>query len=453
MKKIFFGLLFTVPVYSYSQTGIYEPLGGGMTPSGTVFSITLDSANNELYVAGAFTSIGGLPIKHYAKWDGSTWDSIPEIASVYFGKFQYVGGELYAYYYDKLWKKISNVWTLIGTTNNQAISCLVEYNGKLIVMGAFDTINGIPLNCFAQYDGVNFTPFSNYMTWPPTGRDFWSAVVYNNDLYVGGNHVDASGNIKRLMKWDGSQWVQLGTGISGGSASVRKLTVYNNKLFVGGSFLASDGNLSNSIFSYNGSTYDPLGGGLLNGVSDMEVHNGELFIVGPCRTYSGREFSGFITFNGTDFCFYDSVDCGGSPLGTFAKLGFYNDSLIVGNPKIAYNGDTINYIGKYLGDYISEGCEMVTTEINELNTNSALDFNLYPNPTNSSITLEFETDSEKASFSIMNYSGQIVMENENLKTTKGKNEFKIDLNELSNGIYLIQVITETTSTTKKIIKN
>lgn len=87
------------------------------------------------------------------------------------------------------------------------------------------------------------------------------------------------------------------------------------------------------------------------------------------------------------------------------------------------------------------------------NTNDSQELLIYPNPTNSSITLEFETNSEKASFSIMNYSGQVVMKNEDLKTAKGKNEFKIDLNDFSNGIYLIQVQTGSAITSKKIIKN
>lgn len=121
--------------------------------------------------------------------------------------------------------------------------------------------------------------------------------------------------------------------------------------------------------------------------------------------------------------------------------------------------DTISMGGSYPGSvYFIEdvkvqklsGCDTVAG-ISDLTANNL--FNVYPNPTNSSIALAFETDSEKTSFSIMNYSGQIVKKSEDLKTTKGKNEFKIDLNDLSNGIYLIQVQTGSGIISKKIIKN
>jgi hypothetical protein len=447
MKKLIL-ILLIIPVWLHSQTGIYQPLGGG-SYNGAVWSLVVDSTDNTLYAAGSFNSLSGTVSGNMAKWNGNVWDSIQGLPNS-IDHFAFLEGKLYAYGSTSVWEKEAGTWSLIAVTNNQPVTCLVKYNGDLLIMGAFDTLNGQKFNSFARYDGTNLLPFSTY-TWPLSGRDFRTATIYNNEIYVGGQIFDSTGSIRGIMKWTGTQWVSIGTGITGTFAAVSKLLVYDNKLFVGGSFDKASGNVGNAIFSYDGANFDDLGGGLQLAVYDMIVYSNELFITGPCKAYSGREFKGFVTFNGTDFCFHDSVPCSATPWAGFSRMAFYNDSLIVGGSKFAFNGDTMNYIAKYIDDYtVSQGCEQVIG-INE--TEQPKEYlNVYPNPATRQLTIEFSlTDNKNASIALKNVLGQTVKKIDQTFLI-GINQVEIDINELPKGLYFVQLQTEKGLYSQKIVK-
>jgi hypothetical protein len=447
MKKILLIFLFILPVWLKGQTGLYQPLGGGAF-NGTISSLTVDSTDNMLYVAGSFNLLGGNVSGNMAKWDGNIWDSVHGLPNS-IDHFAFLEGELFAYGSKSVWKKTSGTWSLIATTNNQSVTCLVKYNNKLLIMGGFDTLNGQNFNSFALYDGTNLLPFSNYITW--AGRNFRTAVVYNNEVFVGGQIFDSTGTINGLMKWNGTQWVSIGTNIVGTFGGVSKLLVYDNKLFVGGSFDKASGNVGNALFSFDGTSFNDLGGGLHLAVYDMTVHDNELFIVGPCKTDTDREFKGFLSFNGNDFCFYDSVPCNTSPGQLFSRITFYNDSLIVGGANIAFNGDTMKYIAKFTGDYTTSiGCEQVIGIEEEINKNIE-SLNIYPNPASDQITIEFElTEANNTSIKLTNILGQTVWEMENVFIV-GNNKLEIDVGELPKGLYFVQLVNSSTQVTQKFI--
>lgn len=73
---------------------------------------------------------------------------------------------------------------------------------------------------------------------------------------------------------------------------------------------------------------------------------------------------------------------------------------------------------------------------------SKIDFQIYPNPT--SDYLNIKTQSNNYNFSIYNSLGQI------MNATSVEN--RIDISSLSNGIYFMKIETETTSATKRFIK-
>ncbi|MCW3071119.1 MAG: hypothetical protein JWO44_1009 [Bacteroidetes bacterium] len=438
-----------IPVWLYGQTGLYKPLGGGMY-NGTVWSLAVDSTDNTLYMAGVFNLLGGYVSDYVAKWDGTTWDSIPQLPNS-IKHFQYIDGTLYAYGDQSIWKKNAGTWTEIASvTDYNGITGIAKYNGNIVIMGSFDSLNTVPLNYFAQYDGSNLLTFSNHMIWPMYGGNFSTAVVYNNELYVGGLFTDTTGTIRNLMKWNGSQWVSIGTSIVGTFARVFKLIVYDNKLFIAGEFNKASGNVGNAIFSYDGTNFNDLGGGLQLAITDMAVQNNQLYMVGACSAYSGRQFKGFLSFNGTDFCFYDSVPCNTTPGSLFSKIIFYNDSLIVGGAKYAYNGDTINNIGIFRGDYtLSQDCEQVIGVDESEQPNSSL--NVYPNPTTDQLTIELIQMLNNPVIQIKNILGQTVYSQKD-GFIEGKTAIEINVEGLTNGIYLIQLSDEKMTISKKLLK-
>jgi len=74
----------------------------------------------------------------------------------------------------------------------------------------------------------------------------------------------------------------------------------------------------------------------------------------------------------------------------------------------------------------------------------ATDFNMYPNPVNSLLTINLN---EKATYSLLNLNGQLLT---NGTLTIGKNE--LNLSNFSNGLYFIRIKTSNGIVTKKLIK-
>jgi len=449
MKKIILVTMLIIPVWLYSQTGLYNPLGGGMY-NGTVWSLAVDSTDNTLYMAGVFNLLGGYVSDYVAKWDGTIWDSIPQLPNS-IKHFEYLDGILYAYGDESIWKKTGGVWTQIGVVNGfNPVAGIVRFNNKLLIMGAFDSLNSVPFHHFALYDGTNLLPFSNDSIWPMYEGGFYSAAVYNNELYVGGFFVDTTGELKNIMKWDGSRWASIGTKIVGTFARVYKLIVYDNKLFVAGEFNTASGNVGNAIFSFDGTNFNDLGGGLQLAITDMTIHNDLLYMVGACSAYSGRQFKGFLSFDGANFCFYDSVPCNTSPGSLFSKITFYNDSLIVGGAKYAYNGDTINNIGIFRGDYtLPQGCEQVIG----INENEQANYlNVYPNPATNKVTIELNGVLNNPVIQIENILGQTVYSQRNA-FGDGRTATEIDIEGLTNGLYFIRLSDHKMTISNKLLKH
>ncbi len=78
-------------------------------------------------------------------------------------------------------------------------------------------------------------------------------------------------------------------------------------------------------------------------------------------------------------------------------------------------------------------------------------FNVFPNPNSGLLTIEVNKGKASDTRIVLeNFMGQRMFE-KSLRSVNGFNSFKIDLNEFDNGIYLLQLITENKSFTKKIV--
>jgi|GEM_PF-3124465 hypothetical protein len=83
-----------------------------------------------------------------------------------------------------------------------------------------------------------------------------------------------------------------------------------------------------------------------------------------------------------------------------------------------------------------------TTSINQLSNNNAI--NIYPNPAQNNFTIETSSN-EKQTVSVFDITGKLVLS----QTINGKTN--IDISNFTNGVYFIQVQTNTNVITKKII--
>jgi hypothetical protein len=192
-------------------------------------------------------------------------------------------------------------------------------------------------------------------------------------------------------------------------------------------------NAGNFIGTYNGRFVQWFGGNL----NTFSNHTVTLTPLSQNQYFEGNDQAilwqtHFVLNNDSTFC--DTL--GGNCIcryGYFYKL----DSIYV--YACALSGQWSKYYGK----------KMSSVGINELN--ESLTFNIYPNPSASKITIDVSDilfTNEKNYISLINALGQTV-----LKSSFNSKQTEIDVSNLPEGIYFVQVVYPNgLSVTKKIIK-
>ncbi|MBI4580787.1 MAG: hypothetical protein HY718_13855 [Planctomycetes bacterium] len=204
----------------------------------TLLSSTTD-AGPVLYAGGDFTTAGGVPANHVARFDGTSWAGLATGLD-------------------------GTVWTLavvdLGT------------GPALYAGGDFLTADGMPVNHIARWDGENWQPLDS-----GTDGGVFALIAFDNGsapaLYAGGQFTRAGGvNAKNVARWDGTAWSRLGNGLTKSPVSmVRALAVYDAgtgpQLYAGGLFSSP----AQNIARWNGASWSGLGAGASGTVNALTV--------------------------------------------------------------------------------------------------------------------------------------------------------------------------------------
>ncbi len=318
--------------------------------------------HDTLYISGPWdesydTLLNNIPLTHgFAKFFGGQWFPISEESS------------------------------------SNTIYAIQEVDDTLYVAGS----SGNPIVGIEGFGGVRYNGI-NWTTWliPGDFDNFINGIAkYQNQLYVAGN-ISGSGCLGDIQKWNGSNWECLGTGIMGsnGFSSVSDLLIYQNDLYVCGTFNRNAGNPGEGIMKWNGSEWSDVGYGLTNGeVHDMEVHNSELYVCGHFDEIGNIPADNFAKWDGHRWCALDAHF--GNNYNR--KLAFYNDTLYV----VATTDSCANCLFKW--NATVDTCSVDFNAVNEFQTSSK--FSLYPNPIRESVT--FESDLRMLSIEIFDMTGR-----------------------------------------------
>ena len=170
--------------------------------------------DGDLYVAGIFDSAGPVPCKNIARWNGSHWfaldeglnqtitDSAKGSALTVYNNELVVGG---------LFNKAGNVpvsnlarwngsiWSSLDATFNQQVCAAFVYNDHLYV-GGFFGFDGNNKNHIAKYDGSSWSSLGGGIT---KGVLVNSLCEWNGKLIVGGKFDELEGTIEvsNLASW------------------------------------------------------------------------------------------------------------------------------------------------------------------------------------------------------------------------------------------------------------
>jgi hypothetical protein len=311
-----------------SWSALGTGIGGGSSPAVLAMCVFDDGSGAALYVAGNFTTAGGLSAPRIAKWNGTSWSSIGALGSMF------------------------------GVAS--ALSVFDDGTGPaLYAGGSFNTAGGISALNIAKWNGTSWSalgPPGSGMNGPVS-----TLTVFDDGsgtaLFAGGS-FSAAGGVAALniAKWNGTSWSALGAPGSGTDGDVAALTAFNDglgsALYAGGDFTTVNIITAPHIAKWNGTSWSAVGApgtGMNNRVYALTVFNDGAD--GDADLYAGGNFTAvgntiskaIAEWHGcgvTSFCFGDgsagACPCGNSGLPAHGC----NNSASTGGALLAATGTT-----------------------------------------------------------------------------------------------------------------
>lgn len=216
-------------------SGLAAP-GLGFQPGAYVLHVFDDGSGPALFVGGAFSEAGGVPVHSIARWNGTSWSD--------------VGGGV--------------TESQIGVVHSLAV--FDDGTGPaLFVGGRFDQAGGVTAHSLAKWNGTSWTGVGG--GFDPSVSTVYALAVFEDGgsetLYAGGQFFTAGGmSADNLARWDGTSWTAVGL-----QGEVFDLTVHDDgagpALYAGGEFTRTAGGQTlNRIGRWNGSAWASLGTGI-----------------------------------------------------------------------------------------------------------------------------------------------------------------------------------------------
>ncbi len=256
---------------------------------------TLLAAAEGLIIGGRFTSAGGVPARHVARWDGGQWlplgDGPPcqEVLALALHD-----GALYAAGrqgdFGKLFRWDDPAWSEIAhATADQPcrITSLASLPGGLAAGGDFQRVNGLAAGRLFLWDGAACRELGGGLG----GGAVSCLLAESGVLYAGGDFVRAGDVIALgIAGWDGRNWQALGEGFDlNDGGGVRALAFFADRLYAGGSFARSRGGAeARGVAVWDGQAWHVLGSGAAPDVRALAVYDGDLFVGGGFAEAGGK---------------------------------------------------------------------------------------------------------------------------------------------------------------------
>ncbi|MBU0763432.1 MAG: hypothetical protein KJ607_01215, partial [Bacteroidetes bacterium] len=155
------------------------------------------------------------------------------------------------------------------------VSCLLHDENNLIVAGPILKAGELWINGITVWNGTNWANLGAGLTHFAGGIN--CMVKYNDKLVIGGGFLEAGNTpgTRRLAVWDGSNW----SGIGEPSSVVEDFTILHDTLIVSGGFSSIDGTALVGIAAYYNNEWINIGTPDW-GVPEVCVYNDELYIGG-----------------------------------------------------------------------------------------------------------------------------------------------------------------------------
>ncbi|MBL8861576.1 MAG: hypothetical protein JNK02_06145 [Planctomycetes bacterium] len=274
----------------------WSSVGGTVNGNVRAFAVFDDGSGGgpALFVGGSFANAGNSGAQYIAKWNGSTWSSVPGYISgtvhslavhddgLGGGPALYAGGYFSAGLFARhVARWTGTTWAPLGSLPNNAIYALASHddgNGsQLYAGGAFVSIGGTSAYNIARWNGAAWAPLGSGFSGP-----VWALASHDDgsgggaSLFAAGDFPESGGvAMNDVARWNGSSWSSLAGGLGGGLEGASALAVHDDgfgaRLLVGGAFTSAGGVPTARIARWNGMDWSALGSGLNGEVNCLLV--------------------------------------------------------------------------------------------------------------------------------------------------------------------------------------
>ncbi len=402
--------------------------------------------HEKMYMGGGYSqsSLAGNPFQGICVFDGVSVDSlgegltgIPRSMRWYNGKLITAGQILCANAPPNCIPATDNIaawdsltgWESICPNGGpeSAVYAMEVYDSTLYIGGQFVTVNGVPFNRIAKWDGTTWSGVSGGVN---GGLEaVWSMAVYHGQLYVGGHFTTAgNSNIPAwfIARWNGTQWDSVAGGLDG---YVRAMVVdsVNDVLYVGGGFASAGGIPANGIACWNDTLWSAVGSGTdtLWGTTCLAMFEGELYAGGGNESITalGDTIKNVYMYNGVKW-----VSVAGGANATVLIMDVYDGNLYIGGGfgQVGYGLTAINI-----------ACYGTTcpTSVGIIEPPEKIPFIMFPNP-NDDVLHITTTELGRLVMKIFSNSGQLVTQ----QTFTSQVDY--ETRGLAAGSYTVQVSLE-----------
>lgn len=379
-----------------ASTQYWKALGRGTIGPTEVQTLFGDSASGRLLAGGTFLHIKNesdtVLAYGQAAWNGERWDSLATRVQ------QWGGGESvqqtfwFLRFQDRLYAcggfallQANGEWTsAMARLDGQGmrwegLGCNVPITSGIMTLvpkmpgatlyatgyrGYDDEFCGFPRSCVFRYDGTAFHAWPPFDEIPDDVNNYVGTIFdYQGKTYMTGSFRDPLGpGWATLLRYTGSAWEH----VPGWNtlSPIKEILIRDGLLYVAGAFRYATGGPGNLVASFNGETWNDLGGGLaytpvpMSGVAlDLKWFQNELWACGLFNRAGGAPAHSIAKWDGQRWC----VPPGDfrwifNGLSRLSEMAVWRDSLYVCGGINTVDGDTMRQVVQWIGGDAVEAC-------------------------------------------------------------------------------------------------
>ncbi|MDZ4824043.1 MAG: T9SS type A sorting domain-containing protein [Flavobacteriales bacterium] len=452
------GILHFSKLLAFGQAWLPLDQGvGGCLSGHHIHSLCYDPTAEKLHVTGTFSADSNCnTMRGFATWNGEQFDSIannnPSVqctAQIIHNNVLY-GATLFFETFQEsfnLARFEGGQWVPLQNAPNSVIECAFSFENYVYFGGGFIECEGAACFMLCSFDGETFTPLVTN-GFVEEGWRVLDLTFYQGQLIAGGRFEMLDENSQSVWNLgvvsDG--WLHSFPVPLSAASIVEALQVHDGDLYIAGLLTPEGESDYRSIMKWDGtnltdlSSYDygEIVGPFNERLTDMEVHNGKLYVAGWFDQLEGQPCQGVACWDGTTWeCLNTEIIW---PLwSAVSDIEIIDDTLYMAGDFITIGTDTLHCIAKL---------NQKLTGNDDLSVQSGID--LFPNPSSDFLTLETETYIDKdVSIETFNSIGQKVY---TATWLAGEKKKQIHVEHLSNGLYFISIATESESHNLKFVK-